>query len=278
MGSLTAFDWMEYNLWSGGDDKGHYWIIPILCVYMLWHKRSDLAKLEKAPSLHGLWLIVLGIIICMLAARTHQGRLPIIALPILLSGMVWYQWGRKAAAITAYPLFFFWLCVPLPIIQPITVHLQLIASQSAHWTAGLFGVETIIDGTNVASATGNWDAYDIAGGCSGLRSLMALIMISFAWAYLADNLSFWKRAVLALSAIPLAVIGNAFRVASIFICAEYVSPAFAGKTWHDWSGLLFFFPISLLGLLLLHGVLTGEIPFMKRRKVVIITSNTKENA
>lgn len=274
----TAHEWMWLNVWAGGDDNGHCWMIPVLCIYMIWHKRAELAKLPKAPSFHGLWLIILGILIAMLAVRTHQGRLPMIALPILLSGMIWYQWGKKTAIMTAYPIFFFWLSIPLPGIQPITVHLQIIASQAAHWGAGLCGVATIVDGTNVASATGNWDAYDIAGGCSGLRSLMALVMISFAWAYLADKLALWKRALLALSAIPLAVIGNAFRVASIFVCAEYVNPAFAGKTWHDWSGLLFFFPISLLGIMILHGILAGEIPFLKRRKTVIITSNSKEEA
>lgn len=275
---MSAFDWMWANVWTGDDDNGHCWMIPLLCIYMIWHKRADLAKLPKAPSLHGLWFIILGIFLCMLAVRTHQGRLPMIALPFLLIGMVWYQWGIRTALMTAYPLFFFWLSIPLPGIAPITVHLQLIATQGAHWGASLCGVETIVDGTNIASATGNWDAYDIAGGCSGLRSLMALVMISFAWAYLADKLSLWKRAILAVSAIPLAVVGNAFRVTSIFVCAEYVNPAFAGKTWHDWSGLLFFFPITLLGLTALHGILAGEIPFLKRRKTVIITSNGKEEA
>lgn len=275
---LTAHEWMWENVWSGGNDKDHYWMIPLLCLFMLWHKRADIAKQPKAPSMHGLWMIILGVFIAIMAVRTHQGRLPMIALPILLSGMIWYQWGKKTAIITAYPIFFFWLSVPLPGIQPITVHLQIIASQAAHWGAGICGVDTIVDGTNVASATGNWDAYDIAGGCSGLRSLMALVMISFAWAYLADKLVLWKRALLALSAIPLAVIGNAFRVASIFVCAEYINPAFAGKTWHDWSGLLFFFPISLLGIIILHGILAGEIPFLTRRKTVIITSNAKEEA
>lgn len=53
--------------------------------------------------------------------------------------------------------------------------------------------------------------------------------------------------MLFLSAIPLAVIGNGVRIASIVVMAEYGDARFAAKTWHDWSGLLFFFPICLLG-------------------------------
>ena len=90
------------------------------------------------------------------------------------------------------------------------------------------------------------------------------------------ELAIWKRILLALSAIPLPIAANAFRVASIFVCAEYINPAFASKTWHDWSGLLFFFPASLLGLMLLHGLLAGEVPFLKRRRTVIRRTNTPD--
>ena len=98
---------------------------------------------------------------------------------------------------------------------------------------------------------------------------MALVMISFAWGYMADKLALWKRLILAFSAIPLAIIANAFRVFSIFVFAEYVNPTFASKTWHDWSGLMFFFPASLIGLALIHGILTQEIPLFKRRRTII---------
>lgn len=77
--------------------------------------------------------------------------------------------------------------------------------------------------------------------------------------------------------IPLAVIANSFRITSIFVLAEYVSPVFAGKTWHDWSGLALFFPASLLGLFLIHSLLAGELSFLKRRKV-IIRSNSDTHA
>lgn len=283
VGTVTAFGWMAKHVyvdfWSTGSEGGHYWMIPFICVYMVWYKREEIAKIPKQTSFHGLWLLAIGLFLAIFSVRIHQGRMPMIALPFLLSGMVWYFWGRKTAFKTAFPIFFFLFSIPLPGgIQGVTVPLQLIATQAGHWGAALFGVETIVEGTNIVSATGNWDAYSIAGGCSGLRSLSALIIISFAWAYLADKLALWKRVILALSAIPIAVVGNAFRLISIFVFAEYINPAFAGKTWHDWSGLLFFFPISLLALSLLHGLLAGEVPFLKRRKVIITNAKGKEEA
>lgn len=126
----------------------------------------------------------------------------------------------QTARICAFPLLFFWLCIPLPSFQQATVELQIIATQFGHLGGSLFGVDTYLQGTNIRSTEGHWDAFNIAGGCSGMRSLMALIMLSAAWAYLSD-LKFWKKCVLFLSAIPLAVIGNGVRIASIVVMAEY---------------------------------------------------------
>lgn len=279
-GTHSAAEWLT-TAWNRENDYEHGWMVPLLAGYMLVHACSSLLGTKAAGSLHGLWLAAVGALFCVLAVRTQQGRVAIGALPFLLTGGVWCYWGGRVAARCAFPFFFLWLSIPLPGFQQATVGMQLLATQAAHWGAGLCGVQTIVEGTNITSATGQWDTYSIAGGCSGMRSLMALIMVSIAWGYLADKLALWKRITLGLSAIPLSIVANAFRVSSIFVCAEYINPAFASKTWHDWSGLLFFFPASLLGLMLLHGLLAGEVPFLKRRRTVVRRVNTptgKEDA
>lgn len=272
-GTHSAAEWLV-TAWNRENDYEHGWMVPLLSIYMLVHACAGLKGEKLHSSLHGLWLAGIGALFCVLAVRTQQGRVAIGALPFLLTGGVWCYWGGKAAARCAFPFFFLWLSIPLPGFQQATVGMQLLATQAAHWGAGLCGVQTITEGTNISSATGQWDTYSIAGGCSGMRSLMALIMVSIAWGYLADKLALWKRVTLGLSAIPLSIAANAFRVSSIFVCAEYINPAFASKTWHDWSGLLFFFPASLVGLMVLHSLLAGEIPFMKRRRTIVRRNNT----
>ena len=47
-----------------------------------------------------------------------------------------------------------------------------------------------------------------------------------------------------------------------------------GGTWHDWSGLLFFFPICLLGLAAVHSLLAGELIWKpSRRKKLVVKMN-----
>lgn len=282
-GRDSAFMWIYYSS-SSKTDTAHNWMIPLISLFMLRQATRTIDKKLISSSTHGIWFIILGTLLCVASVRTQQPRLAIGALPFILSGLVWYYWGTKIALKTAFPFFFLWMALPLPGFQHATVGLQQLSAQMAHWGAQLCGVQTILEGTTVTSADGSWDSFNIAGGCSGIRSLMALLMISVAWGYLAHKLALWKRLLLALSAIPLSIIGNAFRVASIFVCAEYINPAFAGKTWHDWSGLLFFFPATLIGLTILHGLLSGEIPFLKKRRVITRrslntpTTNEKEEA
>lgn len=91
-------------------------------------------------------------------------------------------------------------------------------------------------------------------------------MLSAAWAYLSD-LKFWKKCVLFLSAIPLAVIGQRRPASPALWCWRNTgTPSLPAKTWHDWSGLLFFFPICLLGLAAVHSLLAGELIWKPSRQ------------
>lgn len=264
----TLAEWISTPL-LGVQDVIQSLIIPILSCYMMWHATRSLKDVQMKPSLHGLWGVAIGGSLWLMSAQSQQPRIAIAAIPFLLTGAIWCYCGTKAAIKTAFPSFFLWSAIHVPGLEHSTVGLQLISTELAHWGAGLCGVETIVEGTNIISADGKWDAYNIAGGCSGIRSLTALLTISAAWGYLAHKLALWKRILLVLSAIPIAIVANSFRLVSIFVCAEYVDANFAGKTWHDWSGLLFFFPASLICLMLLHGLLSGEIPFIHKRRVVV---------
>jgi len=272
-GTQSATTWLV-SAWNPETDFEHGWMVPLLSIFMLMRAWSHARDVSKAASLHGLWLVLLGAALAFLAIRSQQARIAIGTIPFLLTAVIWCYWGGKMALRSAFPIFFLLMSIPLPGFQQATVGMQLIATESAHIAAGLCGVETTMDGTNISSVSGNWDTYSIAGGCSGMRSLMALIMISTAWGYLAFGLSLWKRVLLGFSAIPFAICANAFRVASIFVCAEYINPAFASKTWHDWSGMLFFFPASMLCLAILHGILAGEITLLKKKKTLIRHSNS----
>ena len=272
--SALGWWWTGEPFASGFSEMSLIPIVSLGLLFRIWAKRREIPLYK---SMHGIWALALGALLALVAIRTHQPRIAITAFATMLTGVAWYFWGGRYALRCAFPLYFLLLPAIPPTLEQSTVGLQIISTKMAHWGAALCGVETIAEGTNISSVSGKWDSFNIAGGCSGLNSLKTLFLISLPWAFLADNLKFWKRLILVLFSFPLAVISNAFRITSIFILAEYVNPTFAGKTWHDWSGLTLFFPASLLGLFLIYSLLSGEIPFLKRRRTVI-RKNTASHA
>lgn len=275
----SAFGWL-YGAWNGETDYEHGLLFPFVIAGLIIYRFKDLKSAAGGGSYWGLLAVLFGVLLYAIACRTLQPRVALGALPFLLWGSVLYLWGWRVAKMLAFPLFFFWLAIPLPGFQQWTTHLQLLATSMAHHGAGLFGVETYVEGTKILPLKGDWDALEIAAGCSGIRSLMALLMISAAWAYVA-KMALWKKALLFLSAVPLAILGNALRVISIFVIAEYGDAKWASTTWHDWSGLLLFYPFSLMLLLAIHSLFEGGLPWRRakqrrlRRVVVTPTSDSK---
>lgn len=275
----SAFTWI-YSAWNGETDYEHGLLFPVVIAGLIIYRLKDLKLAVTHGSSWGLFWMGVGVLLYIGGYRTLQPRIAMGSLPFILWGSAMFLWGWRVAKILMFPLFFFWLAIPLPSFQQATTHLQLLATSLAHHGSGLLGVETVVEGTKVLPVKGNWKPLDIATGCSGIRSLMALLMISAAWAYIA-KMAFWKRVLLFLAAFPLAILGNALRVISIFVIAEYGDAKWAAGTWHDWSGLLLFYPFSLMLLLVIHSIFEGGLPWKKsnQRQVrrVVVRSEVRKS-
>lgn len=278
---LSSLGWLR-SAWHEGTDYEHGKLVPFVIIGLIAYRFKDFKKLVEPGSMWGLISVALGCLFYIAAYRTYQPRVAVGGLPFILWGSALYLWGWQVAKILSFPLFFIWIAIPLPSFQQATTHLQLLATSLAHHGSGLMGVETYTKGTMVLPVEGDWKPLSIAHGCSGIRSLMALLMISAAWAYIA-KISLWKKALLFLSAIPLAILGNALRIISIFVIAEHGDYKWASTTWHDWSGLLLFYPFSMFLLLVIHSLLEGGLPWKsanrrKVRRVTVQSHSTPESS
>jgi exosortase len=276
----SLFGWLE-SAWNGENDYEHGILFPFVILGLVIYQIKNLRKIAGKTDYIGLIPVFIGVLLYVIAYRTLQPRIAAGGLPFLLWGGCYYLWGWRVARVLAFPFFFFWLAIPLPSFQQATTHLQLLATSLAHHGSSLFGVETRVVGTTILPIKGDWKPLDIATGCSGIRSLMALLMISSAWAYVA-KIKLWQKALLLMAALPLAIIGNAIRVTSIFVIAEYGDAEWAAGTWHDWSGLLLFYPFSLFLLLVLHSVFEGGLPWKKGKnrqikRQMVSKSETQKN-
>ncbi len=265
--SFSALSWL-YGNWQESADLEHGKFLPFLVVGLIAYRFREIRQSIDQGSWIGVGAVAFGCLCFFAAYRTIQPRIAIGGLPFILCGATYALYGWRVTKMVAFPLFLIWGVIPLPSFQQATTHLQLLSTQIASHGSALFGVETYSQGTTILPVDGDWKPLSIAHGCSGIRSLMALFMISAIWAYIA-KISLWKKAILFLSAIPLAILGNSLRIISIFVIAEYGDAKWASTTWHDWSGLLLFYPFSLFLLLVLHSILEGGLPWRNMKKKVI---------
>jgi exosortase len=263
---FSSLRWLV-STWNKELDYEHGYLVPPIMIGLVIWQWKKLRESVGEGSSWGLPVLFLGVLLYIAGFRCGQARLTVGGLPFVLWGSALFLWGWRTAKLLFFPCFFFWICVHVPEFSQATNKLQILSTKLAQWGCNLFGVKTFVRGTQIFSGESvqKWKPLEINEGCGGIRSLMALVMISSVWAYVAD-IALWKKALLCLAAVPLAIFGNMMRLTSIFVISQYGDAHFAANTWHDWSGLLIFYPISLVLLLGVHSVLEGGLPWKKPRK------------
>ena len=140
-GNENSIQWL-ISSWNKQTDYEHGWLVVPIIVFMLYHARKKIAQAPRRMDWRGLILFIPAIMLLMLSFRVGQPRVAVGALPLILLGGAWYLAGPQTARLCAFPLLFFWLCIPLPSFQQATVGLQIIATELGHWGASIFGVDT----------------------------------------------------------------------------------------------------------------------------------------
>ena len=82
-------------------------------------------------------------------------------------------------------------------------------------------------------------SLEVAEACSGLCSLVSLLALAAVYAYLTQK-SKVKKIILFLSAVPIALVANIFRILVTALGAYLISPKMAEEFLHELSGLLVF--------------------------------------
>jgi exosortase len=200
----------------------------------------------KKPSNTGLAFVGLGIGLFLLSVRCLQPRFAICALPLLIYGGVRFLWGRAVGRIFIFPCLFLLFMVPVGGFVQGTVSLQLLVASSVKALSALIGVKIKTIGTKIIALDGTFN-FEIAEGCSGIRSLMAMTMLSALYVHFTQREA-WKQFVIFGGSVAFALIGNIGRVFSVILFARFISPEIAGHIYHDYSGFIFF-PIAVLAMM-----------------------------
>jgi exosortase len=224
--------------WASDDNYSHGFFVVPLALFFVWERRRALAAAPSRPRVAGLILIggsLLVLLAGLLGAELFLSRVSLIG---VLAGITLFVWGRDHLRILAFPLAFLLLMVPLPaiIFNQLALPLQLLASRAGESALSLAGIPVLREGNILQLPT---RTFEVAEACSGIRSLVSLLMLGIVLGYFTERRT-GARIVIALAAIPIAIIANAARVAGTGMASELVSPALAEGFFHTFSGWLMF--------------------------------------
>jgi exosortase len=258
------------NAWNDETGYTHGWFIIPAVIAIVWKNWPKINATEFKPSLLGIFIVLFAIALFIIAVRTKHWRIAIGSLPILIYGLLVFNAGWKRANLFLFPLGLFYFCVPVPGLVDATNTLQLVVTKAAAKLAMVCGIRLDVTGNKVFLL--DKGEFDVDEGCSGIRSLLALLLIAFVYGYFTHKAG-WKRSVIFLSAIPLAIIANILRIFSILFVADKISVSFAQTIYHDKVGF-FSFAIALGLLMLLSRIL--EKGFRLGPKAVVVKKQRGE--
>ena len=261
----TTLGWW-WKACNAKTDYEHGRFVPAAIILLLFiHRKRLMAAPVKPSNVLGPALLIFGCLLFLISIRAVQGRIGIGAIPFIVLGGTMFLWGKEVTKVFLFPMLLVFFAIPLPGLNQATNALQIVATEIAFHVSTLLGADVVQAGNNINSTNSEW-GFDIAGGCSGIRSLVALTLIAAIYAHLTQK-QLWKKLVIFASAVPLALIANGLRVTTIVLIAEYGSAEFAGATYHNFSGFLFF-PLGLAGIILVDLALNRKLPWSRSTKGV----------
>lgn len=228
-----------HAIWEVEDSYySHSLLIPFIAGYLLWRKRSELARVPVQPDWRGLLIAGTGLLLFIPGTFADMLTFSGLSFIAILAGIVWSLYGRGVARLCAFPILYLIFMVPVStgLLEPIAFSLRLLSTKMAIVWLGLFGQHAMAEGTSIIFSTMR---VEVPNACSGMQSLMALTAALSAFVYIGRGL-LWRRLSLLAIIPPLLVVSNGLRVALISMIGRLFGVDVAEGPLHGTSSALVF--------------------------------------
>ncbi|MFP3936691.1 MAG: exosortase/archaeosortase family protein [Phycisphaerae bacterium] len=238
------------GVWYNEPNWSHGFLIPLFSAFLIYSRRDEVLSAPRKVCLWGLPLMIVALLIEAAAIFPIRNTwIYWLAMVLLVFSTVLYLGGTRIIRVTALPILYFVLAIPIPnlLYERIALPLQNLAARASALLLRALGTEISVRASQleVISTEGNWYPLTVAEACSGVRSLLAYVALGVAWAYLTDR-PIWQRVVLVLAAVPIAIVTNMARVT--ITCGMYAidRPELGTKFMHEFTGMLMLAPALLM--------------------------------
>jgi len=250
---FKTFMWL-LDSWLYDPFYSHGFIIPVISLFIIWSKRKELKSIQQKKDPMDVYVFAFGL--TLYAAGTFWKFLFLLGISLIpvLAGLILHFYGREFMRKLLFPIGFLLFMIPLPGLDMLGIHLQHFTANNAAWISQSIGIEVYKDGLEMYVL----DCPILIGlPCSGLRSIISLLIVAAVFAYIIKG-SISKKAVILFMTVPIAVASNTIRVTSALLIAGFIGCDAATTFFHNFSGILVFV-IALIMLIIFAKILKCDI-------------------
>ncbi len=236
----------EANLFTAWqtEEYSHGILIPFIALLLAWHRLAEI-KPPLRPSWPGVGLLVFAAFLQLIARLSAFDMAAQYSIIVALAGISQAFFGRRATQVIAPALLYLIFAVPLPhLVQAdLSGRLQLLSSTLGVAPLDWIGIPVFQQG-NVIDL-GSFQ-LQVVEACNGLRYLFPLMSFGYLIGFMLED-RFWKRLVIFLSTIPIAIGLNSLRITFIGLTVDLWGRDMAEGFIHIFEGwTVFAFCIALL--------------------------------
>lgn len=224
--------------WDRQQEYSHGYFMPVLALFVLWHRRSYLLARVGEGSWAGPILMLLA---CILGLGATVSKIYIFAhagLVLAFISLALSVGGWKLLKPAFIPILFLLFMIPLPysVGEALSLKLQMISSHLGVAFIRAAGISVHLFGNVIDLGAMK---LQVAEACNGLRYLFPLMSLGFIAAYF-FKAPLWQKAIIFLTTIPIAVFVNSFRIGLIGVMVENYGIEQAEGALHFFEGWVLF--------------------------------------
>lgn len=222
------------GIWARSDTFAHGFLVLPISAWLVWRGRDRLAVLQPRPAWPWMLPLLAAAALWLLGELVAVNALTQFALVAMLVLAVPLVLGWPAARAMLFPLLFLFFGVPVG---------EFMTDPMMLWTADftvaalrLSGVPVYREGMSFMIPSGNWSVVE---ACSGVRYLIASLMVGTLFAYL-NYRSLTRRLVFVGVSILVPIVANWLRAYMIVMLGHLSNNRIATGVDHLVYGWVFF--------------------------------------
>lgn len=228
--------------WSNDPQYSHGFLVPAFAVYLLWHRRALFPDTTATAGPAGLFAVASGVGLHLAGAYFYLDVLATLALLPTLVGLTLLAGGWSMSRWAWPSIGFLGFMLPLPYRLEIALShpLQRLATDCSTYLLQTMGLAAIAEGNVIILDNAR---IGVVEACNGLGMLVTFFAMTAATTLVVQR-TFVEKFVIALSAVPIALIANVVRISVTGFLLGKVGGEVANAVYHDLAGWLMM-PIAL---------------------------------